>query len=194
MTTFESALKKYLAIFADQEMYFVNDTRNLELYKANPSNKNADEIRTKISAIGDDPEIQQLPNVEELITHIQNLKIDNRLQRGDLALVEDIAHLSVQGQSQNLLRFASMYCNLHRPDIFPIYSDQHLDFYRQYIKQNNLALDPEKLNTYSVFSAALNDLITRLGLKGKMNYLQLRKFGWLYIEHVMKEAGEPVAK
>lgn len=192
MNTFETVLKKYLALFADQEMYFVNDTRNLELYKSSPSNKNADDIRTKISAISDDPEIQQLTNVEELIAHILKLNIDDRLQRGDLTLVEDIAHVTIQGNPKNLLHFASVYCNLHRPEIYSIYSEQHFNFYRQYIKKNNLALDPEKLNTYPVFSAALNDLITRFGLKGKMNYLQLRKFGWLYIEHVMKETSVPV--
>jgi hypothetical protein len=188
MNAFETALKKYLAVFADQEMYFVNDTRNLELYKSNPSNKNVDDIRTKISAISDDPQIKQLTNSEELITHILNLKIDDRIQRGDLSLVEDIAHVTIQGNPQNLLHFASVYCNLHRPDIFPIYSDQYLGFYKEYLKQNKLSLDPEKLNTYTVFSAALDDLLTRYGLKGKMNYLHIRKFGWLYLDHVMKEA------
>lgn len=192
MNTFETVLKKYLALFADQEMYFVNDTRNLELYKSNPSNKNADDIRTKISAISDDPDIQQLTNVEELIAHIQKLNIDDRLQRGDLSVVEDIAHVTIQGNPQNLLHFASVYCNLHRPEIYPIYSEQHFNFYREYIRKNKLAIDADKLNTYAVFSAALNDLITRFGLKGKMNYLQLRKFGWLYIEHIMKESSEPV--
>lgn len=188
MNSFETALKKYLALFADQEMYFVNDTRNLELYKSNPFNKNADDIRTKISAISDDPDVQQLTNVEELIAHIQKLNIDDRLKRGDLSVVEDIAKVSIQGNSQNLLHFASVYCNLHQPEKFPIYSEQHFGFYRQYLQKNNIPLDPQKLNTYPVFSAALNDLITRYGLKGKMNYLQLRKFGWLYIDHVMKEA------
>ncbi len=57
-----------------------------------------------------------------------------------------------------------------------------------------LNLDPDKLNTYAVFSAALDDLITRLGVKGKMNYLHLRKFGWLYIDHVVKESMDEKVK
>jgi hypothetical protein len=40
-----------------------------------------------------------------------------------------------------------------------------------------------------VFAAALNDLVTRAGLKGKMNYIHLRKFGWLYANHVLNESG-----
>jgi len=188
MNKFEIALKKYLDIFAGQEMCFINDTRNLELFEKNPLNTNIDDIRTKISALKDDPDIKQLSGLDDMANHILKLNIDDRLKRGDLTVVEDIASITVNGKAYHFLHFASSYCNLHRPDIFPIYSEQHFDFYKQYIKNNNLPLDPGKLNTYSVFAAALDDLLTRTGVKGKMNYLHIRKFGWLYIDHVMKES------
>jgi hypothetical protein len=188
MNSFQDTLKKYLDIFAGQEMYFVNDTRNLALFQKNPQNTNADDIRTKISAICDDPGLQQLGNTDELVSHILNLKIDDRLTRGDLTVVEDIAHATIQGKQTFLLHFASVYCNYHRPEVFPIYSDQYLDFYKRYIVEHKLLLEPERLNTYEVFTKALNDLVARLGLKGKMNYLQLRKFAWLYAEKVLAES------
>ncbi|MBL7857575.1 MAG: hypothetical protein JNM57_07790 [Cyclobacteriaceae bacterium] len=186
MNTFEEVLKKYLNIFAGQEMYFVNDTRNLELFKKNPGNTNAEDVRTKISAIND-TELMRLSIMEEMIQHILKLSIDDRLQRGDLTLVDDIANITLKGEKLYLVHFASVYCNFHKPDLFPIYSEQHLDFYRLYIKENNLPLDPEKMNTYATFSQALQLLVERLGLSGKMNYLQLRKFGWLYAETILKE-------
>jgi hypothetical protein len=192
MSKYDAALKKYIAIFESQEMYFVNDIRNLELFEKNPSNKTEEDIRIKVSAINDDMEIRQLPDINDMIDHILKLNIDDRLKRGDLSLVEDIASITANGKSFHFLHFASVYCNFHRPDVYPIYSEQHFDFYRQYIKVNNLKLDPDKLNTYAVFSAALEDLIIRIGVKGKMNYLHLRKFGWLYIDHVVKESSEPV--
>ena len=83
MTKFEESLKKYLAIFVDQEMYFVSDLRNLELFEKTPSNNNADDIRMKISAINDD-EIRKLTLMEDMVNHILNLKIDDRLKQGDL--------------------------------------------------------------------------------------------------------------
>lgn len=190
MSKYSTALKKYLDIFAGQEMCFINDTRNLELFEKNPLNTNADEVRTKLSALKDDPELKQLSGLDVMVDHILKLNIDDRLQRGDLSLVEDIATITINGNQYHFLHFASAYCNLHRPDVYPIYSDQHLDFYREYIKVNNLPLDPEKLNTYSVFSSALDDLLTRQGVKGKMNYLHIRKFGWLYADHVLKEGKE----
>lgn len=191
MTKFEESLKKYLAIFVDQEMYFVSDLRNLELFEKTPLNTNADDIRTKISAINDD-EIRKQTLMEDMTTHIHNLKIDDRLKRGDLTLVEDIANITSHGKSYNLLHFASVYCNYHKPDVYPIYSEQHFAFYQQYVKTFALPLDPEKLHTYPVFSEALNDLLTRTNLKGKMNYLHVRKFGWLYMEKVLEEAGVSV--
>lgn len=187
MTKFETALKKYLDIFASQEMYFVNDLKNLELFQKTPGNKDAEDIRTKVSAVND-MEIGNLGILENVVSHIHGLKIDDRLAKNDLTLVEDIANISIGAKKPNILHFASVYCNFHKPDVYPIFSAQHLDFYKRYITENKLPLDPEKISTYPVFTKALNDLVSRLGLTGKMNYLHLRKFGWLYAEHVVKEA------
>jgi len=186
MNAFETSLKKHLVIFADQEMYFVHDTRNLELFASIPLNSSEEDIRTKLSAI-DDTDISRNSLMGDVIAHLLKLKIDDRLKKGDLSVVEDIAHITSNGKAHHLLHFASVYCNFHRPDIFPIYSDQYLDFYKRYINEYKLPLDPDKLNTYDVFSKALDDLVNRLALKGKMNYLQLRKFAWLYAETVAKE-------
>ena len=161
------------------------------MFEKNPSNTNADEVRTKLSALKDDAELKELTGLDEMVDHILKLNIDDRLKRGDLTVVEDIANITINGKPHHFLHFASAYCNLHRPDVYPIYSDQHMDLYREYIKVNKLPLDPAKLNTYTVFSAALDDLLTRQGVKGKMNYLHIRKFGWLYADHVLKQGMEP---
>jgi hypothetical protein len=168
-------------------MYFINDLKNLELFKENPGNNKAENIRMKLSAVNDS-DLRKHNITEEMIEHILKLNIDNRLQKGDLTVVEDIARIQTKKQSLHLLHFASVYCNLHRPDIYPIYSDQYHDFYKRYIKENNLPFDPEKITTYDVFSKALNNLVERLNLKGQMDYLHLRKFAWLYAEIVVNES------
>jgi len=187
MNKFEISLKKYVDIFRGQEMYFVHDMKNVELFQKFSFNTNIEDIRIKVSAIND-KDINDHTLMDSMIAHIGSLNIDERLKRDDLSLVEDIAHLTAHGKSFYFLHFASVYCNFHKPYTFPIYSDQHAEFYKRYIKENNLPLDPEKINTYDVFSKALNDLVHRLGLKGKMNYLHIRKFGWLYAEKVVEEA------
>jgi hypothetical protein len=187
MSPFQTVLKKYLDAFSDQEMYFVNDIRNLDFFKENPENSSIESIRMKLSALHDN-DLAVNYVTEEMIDHILKLQIDSRLQKNDLTVVEDIARLNARGKTFNLLHFASVYCNFHRPDVYPIYSEQFHDFYKQYIKENNLPLDPEKITTYDVFSKALNDLAVRLELKGEMNYLHLRKFAWLYAEPIIKES------
>jgi hypothetical protein len=187
MSKFEDSLKKHLDIFKDQEMYFVNDTGNLELFSITPGNTRKEDVLTKVSALNDS-DIRMHSLEADLINHIVKLNIDDRLNRNDEKIVEDIANISVNGKSYQLLHFASVYCNYHKPDTFQIYSEQYHDFYKKYIVEYKLPLDLEKLNTYPVFSKALNDLVQRLGLTGKMNYLQLRKFAWLYAESVVNES------
>jgi hypothetical protein len=186
MNNFDTILKKYLEIFADQEMYFVNDTKTLENFRLNPENTEADIIRMKVGLVND-RDMKLAINPEDMVRHIMRLNFDSRINSEDLALVNDIAN--IRGETESvLLHFASAYCNFHRPDVFPIYSAQFLEFYREYIKHYQLPLDSAKLDTYSVFCAALTDLINRLELPDKMNYLQLRKFAWLYAEKVLEEA------
>jgi hypothetical protein len=187
MTRFETILKKYLDIFSNQEMYFVNELRNIELFSKTPGNTKADDVKTKVSALNDS-EVRSLSLEDDMIIHIVKLNIDDRLKKNDLTVVEEIANISAHGKNHHLLHFASIYCNFHKPDVFPIYSEQYHDFYRKYIVNYNLPLDADKLKTYDVFSQALNDLAERLQLKGKMNYLHLRKFAWLYAESVVKES------
>src|SRR5690349_16034823 len=124
MSKFDAALKKHLDIFKDQEMYFVNDTRNMELFSKTPGNSKAEDVRTKVSALND-ADVRTLLLEDDMINHIVKLNIDDRLKRKDVTIVEEIAHLTVQGKNHNLLHFASVYCNLHDPENFPIYSEQH---------------------------------------------------------------------
>ncbi len=166
MSKFDSALKKYMDIFINQEMYFVNDLKNLELFKKYPSNTSAEDIRIKLSSIND-TDISNNTLMDDAVAHILKLNIDERIQRGDLSVAEDIAHIKTNGKLFYLLHFASVYCNFHRPDTFPIYSEQHIEFYKKYIRENKLPLDAQKINTYDVFAKALNDLVQRLGLSGK---------------------------
>jgi hypothetical protein len=186
MNNFDSILKKYLEIFSDQEMYFVNDTKTLENFHLNPANTEVDVIRMKVGFVND-RDMKLAINPEDMVRHIMKLNIDPRVQSGDLTLVDDIAAINGSPEPA-LLHFASAFCNFHHPELFPIYSNQYLDFYLEYIKHYKLPLDAERLDTYDVFCAALNDLVNRLKLSGKMNYLQLRKFAWLYAEKVVEEA------
>jgi hypothetical protein len=191
MAKFQETLKKYLHLYSGQERYFTNDTKNLEFFKTYPSNSNLEDILQKISAMND-ADFNKLGAQEAMAKHILELNIDTRLSKNDLSVVSDIARVTLNGKEQNLLHFASVYCNLHKPEVFPIYSDQFFDFYRRYINEHKLAINPDELNRYDVFTKAQADFISRYGVGEKMNYLQMRKFAWLYMEKVLQEA-DPLA-
>lgn len=187
MVTFQELLKQYLDLYTDQEMYFTNDTRNLEFFKANSANTKLEDIIQKLSVMNDF-EVNQLVAQEVIAKHILELNIDSRLAKNDLSVVVDITHFAINGKKENLLHFASVYCNLHKPNVFPIYSDQFLNFYKRYIKEHRLNINPDALERYDVFIKAHDDFIIRYGLKGKMNYLEMRKFAWAYMEKILQEA------
>jgi hypothetical protein len=187
MKKFQELLEKYIAIYTDQETYFANDIRNLEFYKTNPSNKRLEDIHQKISVI-DDKEFKRLEIQDPMAAHILKLNIDPLLEKGELSVVESIASFKLNKKHHNLLHFASVYCNLHRPGVFPVYSNQYANFYKRYILEHKLDLNPDELNTYGVFTQVLNDLVKRYGIKGKMNYLEFRKFAWAYADKIFKEA------
>lgn len=191
MAKFQEALKKYLQLYSSQEPYFTNDTKNLEFFKTYPSNTKLEDILQKISAM-EDADFNRLGSQEEMTKHILQLNIDSSLSKNDLSIVPRIARVTMSGKEQNLLHFASVYCNLHKPEGFPIYSDQFLNFYKRYIKEYGLAINPGDLNQYEAFTKVQADFISRYDIGGKMNFLQMRKFAWLYMKKVLDEA-DPLA-
>lgn len=187
MSAFDTAFKKYFELFKGQEGYFKADISNLEFFKNNPRNDTREDIRLKVSAINEKA-LMDLAGAEEMVEHIYALHIDSRLAANDLRLVEDIATLKIRGKQEHLLHFASQYCNYHKPDVFPIYSEQFLELYRHYIDAHKLNVKPDDLEKYPVFKSVLDDVLTRYGMKEKLNYIEARKFAWLYFEKVLQES------
>ena len=53
--------------------------------------------------------------------HIIDMQIDERLQSGDLTLVNELALITLKKKQKNFYSFASKYCSHHNPTAFPIY-------------------------------------------------------------------------
>jgi hypothetical protein len=89
----------------------------LELCKYNTC---IEDILIKCSALNDfySTNIFKVHNVAQ---HFLHKDIDKRLNEGDLTLVEDLSHITINGKLFNFYSFASKYCSHHRPDIYPIY-------------------------------------------------------------------------
>ncbi len=83
-------------------------------------NKSIENILIKCSALNDfySTNIFKVYNVAQ---HYISLPIDDKLAKGDLSLVNDLAQIEINGKSFHFYSFASKYCSHHRPDIYPIY-------------------------------------------------------------------------
>ncbi len=179
----EEKIKSYVSKLKGQEGYFIDDIKTIDYFALNPSNTKLEDIKLKIGMVSD-RDLDQAGASESMAKHILDLKIDPRLKANDLDVVEDIAGVEVNGKKMNLLRFASLYCNFHNPDVYPIYSDQHLDMYRNYIAEHKLSVKPEDLVHYKVFKSVLDDVMNRFKVRHQLNYQQVRKLGWLYIDKI----------
>jgi len=189
MSDLNTVLKKYFELFKGQEGYFKADITNLDFFKKNPRNETREDIRLKVSAINE-KSLNDLAGAEEMVEHIYGLKIDSRLAANDISLVEDIANLKIRGTREHMLHFASQYCNYHKPDVYPIYSEQHFKLYERYIAEHKLNIKMDDLKKYEVFKTVLDDVLNRHAMKEKLNYIEVRKFGWLYFDKVLQESAK----
>lgn len=89
--------------------------------------------------------------------HIIELQIDERLQRGDISLVNDIASVEMSnGSSFNFYSFATKYCSHHKPQEFPIY-DYYVDIVLRYFRDADgfCSFNKTDLKEYYLFKEIL---------------------------------------
>ena len=114
-----SKVKEYIQKW-DQLDDYVSQEKALDKLFLELCNYNIciEDILIKCSALNDfySTNIFKVHNVAQ---HYLHKDIDRRLNEGDLSLVEDLAHVSINGKPFNFYSFASKYCSHHRPDILP---------------------------------------------------------------------------
>lgn len=66
--------------------------------------------------------------------HIQSLHIDQRLESGDLTLVDELKSVPMGVRTIQFYSFATKYCSHHKPDIYPIYDSFISEVFRYYRK------------------------------------------------------------
>lgn len=86
-----------------------------------PQNIEIDDVLIKVCSLND----FYSTNIFSPFTvakHIISLDIDERLQKEDLKIVNEIAEIKMKGDKvRNFYSFASKYCSHHRPNAYPIY-------------------------------------------------------------------------
>lgn len=88
--------------------------------------------------------------------HILELDIDERLKKGDISLVNEIANNKIANKEKNFYSFASKYCSHHNQDEYPIY-DSYVDQMLRHFRNDDIffSFDNEDLKDYKKFKNIL---------------------------------------
>lgn len=106
-------------------MHYKYEVSALEwLFKSYPTNTNLDEIIIKVACLDRlySTNITKSYKIPQVAQHIRKLNFDDRVQKGDITLVDDIANFSraqIEGQGgKQILSFASKYCVWHSSVVY----------------------------------------------------------------------------
>lgn len=111
--------------------------------------------------------------------NIFDLKIDKRLQNGDDSLVNDIAHVCINGKEKVFYSFASKYCSHHNALDFPIYDyfvDKMLWYFQKLDTFSNFEKDD--LKDYIIFKKVLKDFKKFYDID-EFNLRDIDKYLWI---------------
>lgn len=125
---------KYLYSWELLENYKLQeDALDKLFYITYPKNNLIEDVLVKVSTLNDFYSTNIFA-AYKVAQHIIALQIDERLEKGDVTLVADIAKVRMDnGSLKNFYSFATKYCSHHRPLEFPIY-DSYVDVLLRYFR------------------------------------------------------------
>lgn len=147
-------------------------------------NKNTDlcDILLKCSTLNDFYSTN-IFDIYSVAVHILLIKdIDNRLAKGDLSLVEEIAHVKVgkEQKERNLYSFATKYCSHHQPSKYAIYDnyvEKVLIFFKDRDKFSKF--ENKELKDYPKFISIIKQFKKHYNLS-KFSLKEIDKYLWLF--------------
>ncbi len=173
----------YLEIRKNLENYVNQENSLKKLFQETyPFNKDINEILIKVSSLNDFYSTN-IFNVFAVANHILNLSIDERLNKNDATLVNDIAKNKIDGKEKNFYSFATKYCSHHNPTEFPIY-DSYVEKVLMYFNRKDKFAKFEKtdLKNYKKYKEILNQFKEKYNINN-YNLKELDRYLWLLGKH-----------
>lgn len=185
-----SLLQRYLDKWEKLDNYKEQE-RSLEklFMKTYPLNDNMDDVLVKVCCLNDFYSTH-IFSPFKVARHIVSLKIDSKIKKGDLSIVNKIAKVKMKGvKTINFYSFATKYCSHHNPTHYPIY-DYYIDRMLVYLKRDKFTdFSRKDLKDYSSFKKVLlkfkrfyglddftiRDIDKYLWLAGKKYFSRLKK-------------------
>lgn len=142
-----------------------------------PKNDNIEDILIKCSALNDFYSTN-IFDIHTVAQHILSLRIDDRLKDGDYSLVDDMAHVKVNGKDHFFYSFATKYCSHHQNKKYAIYDSYVEKVLLAMNKRERFAeFSQEDLKDYGTYMSAISAFQQKFGLK-QYNIKQLDQYLW----------------
>ena len=171
----ESYLKKWDSL----DSYVFQESSLRKLFSViYPLNKEMDDVLIKVCALNTFYSTN-IFSPYKVAKHIVSLKIDKKLNDGDLSLVNEIADVKVKKNKRiNFYSFATKYCSHHKPMLYPIY-DSFIEKMLLYFQETHEFSDfhYDDLRQYPLYRDILFQFQKHYGLE-KYNFKQIDKYLW----------------
>ena len=173
-------VERYIAKWYGLENY-VNQEHALDklFFELCPKNVCVEDILLKCSSLNDFYSTN-IFDIHSVALHILSLNIDERLQNGDISLVEDIAHVEVGANKEERVfySFATKYCSHHQPMRYSIYDNYVEKVLWHFQKKDKFStFCREELKDYDTYMKAIKDFQDKYNLS-RFNIKQLDQYLW----------------
>lgn len=172
-------VKKYLKKWEGQENYVFQERSLQRLFQLFPKNNSIEEILIKSSPLNDFYSTS-IFSTYAVAKHILELNIDERLAKGDVLIVNEIARvpMAAKGKEKYFYCFATKYCSHHFPDLYPIY-DGFVEKVLMYFKRRDrfAKFVKTELKDYKRFKEIISAFRSHYGLE-QFSFKELDRYLW----------------
>jgi len=178
-TPSDEEMELYSKEWDTQENYVYQERALKKLFqKTYPKNTEMDDVLIKVCALNDFYSTN-IFSPYSVAKRIIDLKIDDRLQKGDVTLVNDIAKVTISDKDKNFYSFATKYCSHHKPDTYSIF-DKYVAKILMYFKtkDNFYSFKKYELKDYQKYINIITEFKKYYKLD-KYNLKELDRYIWL---------------
>ena len=162
----------------DKARYGRVDPLLRRIFAEHPKNTNFDDVLLKVALLNTLYNTRLLA-VVAMADHIQALKPDGAIAKGDPAVVDQIARLTIRGKQRRHYSFATKYCSWHQPEQFPIYDNQVAALLLLYKREWLFAeFTHDSLRDYDEYKGVIRSFQVHFHLSD-FTFKQIDKFLWL---------------
>lgn len=157
--------------------YFLTDRKLIKFIKNRPGNQDIDVIKEKVMAVADHDRVDYFI-MGGFHDHIERLKIDEPLTKGDLSIAIGIAQNGHSGIDNETIAFASRYCAVHAPMFFPLWNKHSLKVIQSYHHKTLLPSD------YLEYGELVREIKSKFSM-APLNFFDISKFFWIYQDYLI---------